>query len=155
MIASANMSKVNIWGQVFRSELIGPLDLWKRLHLYQNYASVTSVFCMYILTVTYGSRGRHVSHRACTRFRNTALSAALCAASAHDFHPNASLSFSTIRRHVSFGLPIDLFPTGVQFITIRQSLVLSNRRIWPNAPSSSLDDVCYPVYFYLFIQFFI
>ena len=68
---------------------------------------------------------------ACTRVRHSALSAALCAASAHDFHPNTSHSFSTIRRHISFGLLIDLFPTGVQFITIRQSFVFSNRRIWP------------------------
>ena len=59
------------------------------------------------------------------------LSAALCVASAHDFHPNTSRTFSTIRHHVSFGLPIDLFPTGVQFINIRQSFVFSNRRIWP------------------------
>ena len=79
----------------------------------------------------YGSLGRHVSHRAGTRVRHSALSAALCAASAHDVHPNTSCSFSTIRRHVSFGLPIDLFPTGVKFITIRQSFVFSNRRTWP------------------------
>ena len=68
----------------------------------------------------YGSLGRHVSHRACTIVRHSALSAALCAASAHDVHPNASRSFSAIRCHVYFGLPIDPFPTGVQFITIRQ-----------------------------------
>ena len=63
--------------------------------------------------------------------QKSALSAALCAASAHDVHPNASRSFSAILRHVSFGLPIALFPTGVQFITIQQSFVFSNRRIWP------------------------
>ena len=84
-----------------------------------------------LLCTAYGSRGRYVSHRACTRVRHSALSAALCVASAHDFHPTASCSFSIIRRHVSFGVPIDLFPTCVQFITIRQSFVFSNRRIWP------------------------
>ena len=83
------------------------------------------------LTTAYGSLGRHVSHRACTKVRHSALSAALCAASAHDVHPNASRSFPAILRHVSFGLPIALFPTGVQCITIRQSFVFSNRRIWP------------------------
>ena len=44
-IASANVFKVNIW--VGSSELMGPLDLSKRLHSCQKYASVTSVFCMY------------------------------------------------------------------------------------------------------------
>ena len=89
-------------------------------------SDISEVHSVITLLTAYGSLGRHVWHRACTRVRHSAL----CAATAHDFHPNASRSFSTIRRHV-LGLPIDLFPTCVQFITIRQSFVYSNRRIWP------------------------
>ena len=101
---------------------------YRRLLIPSVCQGLTQIVC---LLTAYGSLGRHVSHRACTKVRHSALSAALCAASAHDVHPNASRSFSAILRHVSFGLPIALFPTGVQFITIRQSFVFSNRRIWP------------------------
>ena len=72
--------------------------------------------------------------------QESALSAALCAASAHDFHPNASCSFSTIRRHVSFGLPINLFPTVVQFITTAVICILKPKDMANKTPSSSLDD---------------
>ena len=46
----------------------------------------------------YGSLGRHVSHRACTRVRHSALSAALCAASAHDlcFYFNAPFFYPVV-----------------------------------------------------------
>ena len=53
LIASANMSKVNIWGYFQPHELMGPLDLCKRLHSCQKHASVTSVFCMYYVIVMF------------------------------------------------------------------------------------------------------
>ena len=53
LIASANMAKVNTFGADYlqSSELMGPLDLYKRLYSCQKYASVTSVFCMYYVVV--------------------------------------------------------------------------------------------------------
>ena len=47
------------------------------------------------------------------------------------FHPSMRLSFSKVDRHVVFGRPTFLLPSGVQFNAVSHLLFLSIRRICP------------------------
>ena len=60
-----------------------------------------------------------------------ALSAATRLASLQQFHPSTRLSFSTVHRHIVFGQPTFLLPSGVQVNAVSHLLFLSIRRICP------------------------
>ena len=59
------------------------------------------------------------------------LSAATRLASFQLFHPSIRLSFSIVDRHVVFGRPTFLLPSGVQVSAVSQLLFFSIRRICP------------------------
>ena len=63
--------------------------------------------------LAYLSSSCRVAHKARTRSRQTPPSLALLSAVTH-VNPAAFSSSSTVRRHVVFGLPLFLFPSGVQ-----------------------------------------
>ena len=60
-----------------------------------------------------------------------ALSAATRLASFQLFYPSMHLSFSIVDRHVVFGRPNFLLPSGVQVNAVSHLLLLSIRRICP------------------------
>ena len=60
-----------------------------------------------------------------------ALSAATCLVSFHLLHPSMHLSFSIVDRHVVFGRPTFLLPSGVQVNAVSHLLFLSIRMICP------------------------
>ena len=59
------------------------------------------------------------------------LSAATCLASFQLFHASIRLSFSIVDRHVVFGRPTFLLPSGVQVSAVSQLLFFSICRIYP------------------------
>ena len=63
-----------------------------------------------------------VTHKASTERCHFTRFASDVLASAHDVHPASSLSFSTVRLQVVFGLPLLLLPSGAQVIAVLQSL---------------------------------
>ena len=72
-----------------------------------------------------------VVHKASAVSLHFFLFAAATLASSHDLHPASALSFSTVRRHVVFGLPLFLFPSGAQVIATFMRLCLSCRKMCP------------------------
>ena len=71
------------------------------------------------------------------------LLAAMIFTSSHDRHPASALSFSTVRLQVVFGLPLVLFPSGVQVIAMLQLLFWSCLSMWPTIfiyPASPLQS---------------
>ena len=86
--------------------------------IWVNSVAITSVTC-------YLSASCLMAHKASTERRHFTRSAADVLASAHDVHPASSLSFSTVRLQVVFGLPLLLFPSGAQVIAVLQSLFWS------------------------------
>ena len=59
------------------------------------------------------------------------LSCTCLVASAHVLNPSCFLSFSTVLLHVSFGLPLFLFPSGAQSSAVLVFLLLSILRTCP------------------------
>ena len=74
-----------------------------------------------------------MAHRAFTERFHQELprSAATIRTSVHDFQPASSLSFSTVRIQVVFGLPLLLFPSGAGVIATLQLLFWSYLSICP------------------------
>ena len=76
----------------------------------------------YLLSILLVLRG---TYRAFTEVFHCCLSAAIILVSSHDFHPASLRSFSTVRRHVVFGLPRLLFPSRAQLIAMLESFLRS------------------------------
>ena len=75
---------------------------------------------------------RLVTHKASTKRFHLSRSAAIIRNSFHVFQPTSSLSFSTVRFQVVFGLPLLLFPSVAQvYIVMLQSLFWSCLSICP------------------------
>ena len=72
-----------------------------------------------------------VAHKAEVNLLHLVLSAATRLASFQLFHPSIRLSFSIVDRHVVFGRPTFLLPSGVQVSAVSQLLFFSIRRICP------------------------
>ena len=83
----------------------------------------------YLLPVTYLLRARW--HKASTLCLHMSLLCAAVLASPHVFHPAVILSFSAVRRHVVFGRPRFLLPSGNHFNAVTQSLSLSFLKMCP------------------------
>ena len=66
-----------------------------------------------------------VAHKAEVNLLHLVLSAATRLASFQLFHPSIRLSFSIVDRHVVFGRPTFLLPSGVQFSAVSQLLFFS------------------------------
>ena len=80
---------------------------------------------------TYLSSSGPVAHKAEVNLLHLVLSAATRLASFQLFHPSIRLSFSIVDRHVVFGRPTFLLPSGVQVSAVSQLLFFSIRRICP------------------------
>lgn len=63
-----------------------------------------------------------MAHKASTCAFHRFLSCAAVRTSLQDCHPALDLSFSTVRRQVTFGRPLFLFPSGVHVRAVTQSL---------------------------------
>ena len=103
---------------------------WKAPRLCNIYARLESLFQQYVLP-TYLSSSGPVAHKAEVNLLHLVLSAATCLASFQLFHPSIRLSFSIVDRHVVFGRPTFLLPSGVQVSAVSQLLFFSIRRICP------------------------
>ena len=86
--------------------------------------------CHHIYSPHLSSSGP-VAHNAEVHLLQLALSAATCLASFQLFHPSMRLSFSIVDRHVVFGQPTFLLPSGVQVNAVSHLLFLSICRICP------------------------
>ena len=83
------------------------------------------------LTSSHLSYSGPVAHKAEVHLLQLALSAATRLASFQLFHPSMRISFSIVDRHVVFGRPTFLLPSGVQVNAVSHLLFLSIRRICP------------------------
>ena len=85
----------------------------------------STILCCYL------SSSGPVAHKVEVYPLQLALSAATRLASFQLFHPSMSLSFSIVDRHVVFGRPTLLLPSGVRVNAVSHLLFLSIRRICP------------------------
>ena len=83
------------------------------------------------LTSPHLSSSSPVAHKAEVHLLQLALSAATRLASFQLLHPSMRLSFSIVDRHIVFGRPTFLLPSGVQINAVSHLLFLSIRSICP------------------------
>ena len=82
-----------------------------------------------------------MAHKAEVNLIHLVLSAATRLASFQLFHPSKRLSFSIVDRHIVFGRPTFLLPSGVQVSAVSHLLFLSIRRICPTHFHLNLTSV--------------
>ena len=106
--------------------------IYKKKNLLQYFIPLNSnLEHQHMFTSPHLSSSGPVAHKAEVNLLHLVLSAATRLASFQLFHPSIRLSFSIVDRHVVFGRPTFLLPSGVHFSAVSQLLFFSIRRICP------------------------